>query len=110
MRRFRILGLCLVATAAISIVGVSAAIAAPEYFTENTKTHVLEKLSKTDSFTSKGVASKLEGGVVIECESDTSKGLITSRDHNRKTQGHVLGMLSRRRSPRAARRLRRNRA
>jgi hypothetical protein len=82
MRRIKILGLCLVAVSAMSIVGVTAAIAAPEYF-EETKAKgktppQIVKLTKKDTFTSAGGESKLEGGVVITCEKDTSKGGIAT--------------------------------
>jgi hypothetical protein len=77
MRRIRILGLCLVAAFALSAVAAVTASAAPEYYSYNkAKPPVLVPNTLKIAFTSKGVASKLEGGVVIECSSDTSKGDI----------------------------------
>jgi hypothetical protein len=46
----------------------------------------LKKPKPKRSFTSKGVASKLEGGVVIECASDSSKGTIKGPTHTEKVK------------------------
>jgi hypothetical protein len=74
MRRIKIMGLCLVAAFALSAVAAGAAFAAPEYYSVGKKTKTLEKNTAKVAFTSKGTASKLEGGVVIECNNDASKG------------------------------------
>ncbi|MHB8233367.1 MAG: hypothetical protein ACYDHT_01805 [Solirubrobacteraceae bacterium] len=65
----------------------AAAAANPEYF-EETKAKTIVKLApeKKVAFTSKGVASKLEGGVVIECASDAAKGTIKGPTHTEKVK------------------------
>jgi len=77
MRRIRIVGLCLAAVFAVSALVASAASAAlPEYGVYNTKTKKVEEPLPTAkvAFKSTGAESKLEGGVVITCKSDASKG------------------------------------
>jgi hypothetical protein len=90
MRRFRIMGLCLVAAFAMSAIAVSSAVAAPEYYTnKNTCTGKFGTLwaggtcPKTGkvlaatkvAYTNTGAGtSHLEGGLKIECSSDTGKG------------------------------------
>jgi len=79
MRRIRIVGLCLVAIFAVSALVASAASAAlPENGIFNTKTKKVEPLTAEQKipFKSTGTESKLEGGVVIECEKDSSKGTL----------------------------------
>lgn len=75
MRRFRIMGLCLVAAFAMSAIAVSSAVAAPEYYTEAAKKVVLLKPTQKVAYTNTGSGiSHLEGGLKIECTADTGKG------------------------------------
>lgn len=87
MRRISIVGICLAAVFALTAAFATAALAAPEYF-EETKAKTIVKLApeKKIPFTSKGVASKLEGGVEIECASDAAKGTIKGPTHTEKVK------------------------
>jgi hypothetical protein len=68
MKRIALATACMVA--ALSTWAVGTALAAPEFFSEGEALPAKTKVA----FTSKGVASKWEMGVVMECESSTSKG------------------------------------
>jgi hypothetical protein len=89
MRRFRIMGLCLVAAFAMSAIATASASAAPEYYqAKNACTKKFEQVwgggtcAKTGkvlaatkiAYTSTGGTSHLEGGLEITCSSDSSKG------------------------------------
>jgi hypothetical protein len=86
MRHVKVLGFCLAAVFALSAMLVaSASAASPEYEYYNTKTKTDEPLyppsgtkkAQKIAYTNAGLKrSKLEGGVVIECEKDTGKGDI----------------------------------
>jgi hypothetical protein len=86
MHRLRIMGLCLVAVFALSaLVATAASAALPEFEYYNTKTKKDEPLYEKSgtkkaqkiAYTDVGLKrSKLEGGVVIECEHNTAKGDI----------------------------------
>jgi len=86
MRRIKIVGLCLVAAFALSAVVAGVASAAPEYWTNGKLSKKFEKNIDKIAFSSVGVASKLEGGVVIECENDKSKGTIENATTTKKVK------------------------
>jgi hypothetical protein len=83
MRRIRIMGLCLVAAFAMSVVAAASASAALPEYVKGGKTNTAKV-----SFTNKSmITAKLEGAVVIECTSDTGKGKIEGAKH---TSGLVV--------------------
>jgi hypothetical protein len=93
MRRFRIVGLCLVAAFALcAVVAGAAAAASPEYWTDKkSNPHTFEPNKEKIAFTSSGTASSLKGGVVIECATDTSKGDILNATESAKVKVEYHG-------------------
>jgi hypothetical protein len=106
MRRFRIMGLCLVAAFAMSAIATASASAAPEYYQAKSsctkafgpvwsggtcpKTGKVLAATKI-TYTSKGGTSHLEGGLEITCSSDESKGDIEGSKKTVKLKLTYLG-------------------